>query len=248
MLITTKGVVIRERRSRENDKFIDVLTSDYGIIEISAKGAQKVGGKNNASTQLFAYSNFCVQKRGERYYLNSSEPIHIFYPIRTDIEKTALASYFSEIVKYAVPSEQPSSDVLRLLLNSFHFMAEGTKELSFLKSVFELRLMADIGMMPDVIGCKECRKYDSDEMFFCIQEGKLICGNCRSQGVFTDEAVKINGTLLHAIRYIVLTELEQLWNFKLSEACQKSLNYITENYLLTHIGKRFPTLDFYKSL
>lgn len=248
MLITTKGVVIRERRSRENDKFIDVLTPDNGIIEISAKGAQKVGGKNNASTQLFAYSNFCVQSRGERYYLNSSEPIHIFYPIRTDIEKTALASYFSEIIKYAVPSEQPSADILRLLLNSFNFLAEGTKELSFLKSVFELRLMADIGMMPDVIGCKECRRYDSDKMFFSITEGKLLCGDCYEQGIPIENIVQINGTVLHTIRYIVLSELEQLWNFKISEQCQKSLNYITENYLLTHLGKHFPTLDFYKSL
>lgn len=131
MLITTKGVVIRERQSRENDKFIDILTPDLGIIEISAKGAKKISSKNSASTQLFAYSNFCVQKRTERYYLNSSEPIHIFYPIRTDIEKTALAAYFSEVIKYAVPSEQPSADVLRLLLNSFHFMTEDSKPLSF---------------------------------------------------------------------------------------------------------------------
>lgn len=247
MLITTKGVVIRERRSRENDKFIDVLTPDYGIIEISAKGAQKVGGKNNASTQLFAYSIFCVQQRGERYYLNSSEPIHIFYPIRTDIQKTALASYFSEIIKYAILSEQPSSEILRLLLNSFHFLSDGTKELPFLKSVFELRLMADIGMMPDIIGCKECRKYDSDKMFFCIGEGKLLCGDCLKQGA-SENIVYINGTLLHTIRYIVLSELEQLWNFKISDVCQKALSSITENYLLTHLGNHFQTLDFYKSL
>lgn len=103
-------------------------------------------------------------------------------------------------------------------------------------------------MMPDVIGCKECRKYDDDDMFFCISEGKLLCGDCFKHSGISGDTVQINSSLLHTIRYIVLSELENLWNFKISEQCQNSLSHITENYLLTHLGKRFSTLDFYKSL
>ena len=34
MLITAMGVVISERNYGENDKFIDILTAEYGIVEI----------------------------------------------------------------------------------------------------------------------------------------------------------------------------------------------------------------------
>ena len=41
MLITTAGVVIRERQIGENDKFVDILTEKNGVIEVSVKGVKK---------------------------------------------------------------------------------------------------------------------------------------------------------------------------------------------------------------
>ena len=92
MLITTYGIVIRERNVGENDKFIDVLTSDLGVIELSAKGVKKITSKSFSSAQLFAYSKFCLNKKNDRYYINSAEPVRIFYDIRLDVENFALAS------------------------------------------------------------------------------------------------------------------------------------------------------------
>ena len=50
MLITAEGLVIAERSYGEADRFIDVLTAEYGVVEICVKGARKLTGKNNAST------------------------------------------------------------------------------------------------------------------------------------------------------------------------------------------------------
>ena len=133
MLITVTGLVIAERNLGESDKFIDVLTAEYGVVEICAKGARKITGKNNASTQLFAYGKFCFSKRGERFYLNSSEPIRVFYNLRLDMKKLALAEYFIEISKYCVTTGQSAKDAMSLLLNSLHFLSEGTRSCEFLK-------------------------------------------------------------------------------------------------------------------
>ena len=89
-MIIQEGIVLRERLVGEHDKFLDVLTKNSGIIEITAKGAGKIGGKSRSSAQLFAYSKFCLNKKGDRYYLNSAEPIHIFYGLRDSLEKIAL--------------------------------------------------------------------------------------------------------------------------------------------------------------
>ena len=51
----TEGIVLKERIVGEQDKFIDILTKEHGLMEISVKGARKINGKSGSSAQLFAY-------------------------------------------------------------------------------------------------------------------------------------------------------------------------------------------------
>ncbi|MGN0689493.1 MAG: DNA repair protein RecO [Oscillospiraceae bacterium] len=245
MLITTYGIVIRERSIGENDKFIDVLTKDLGVIELSAKGVKKITSKSFSSAQLFAYSKFCLNKKNDRYYINSAEPVHIFYNLRLDVESFALASYFCEIILHTITSEQSANSVTRLFLNTLYFLEEGKHPKCLLKSIFELRLVSEIGMMPDILACHSCLCYQTPVMYFKIDKGMIFCENCYNRA---GDAVEINSSVLHAIRYICLTDFEKLWSFKLSDNAQKSLSQITEKYILSHTERHFKTLDFYKEL
>lgn len=247
MLITVSGLVICERQIGENDRIIEILTSEYGIIQVSAKGAKKITGKNNSSTQLFAYSEFCFNERNGRYYLNSSEPKSIFYELRLDVKKLALACYFAELVRYTVTSHQSAKDIMRLMLNSLHFLCKDKKSCELLKSVFELRLCSEIGMLPQLIGCRECYRYEADEMYFIIDKAMLLCGDH-----FFDEEnycnIRVSNGLVNAMRYICLSDMDKLFNFRVSQETQEKLTEITEKYIQIHLSKNFKTLDFYKSV
>jgi len=250
MLITVKGLVIAERDVGENDRFIDVLTAEYGSVEICVKGARKMTGKNNSSTQLFSYGTFCYNKRGDRYYLNSSEPIKIFYGLRLDMKKLSLASYFAELAGYCVTEGQSARDVMRLLLNSLHFLSEGLRSCEFLKSVFEMRFMTEIGMLPQLIGCRDCYKYEADEMYFMIDRACLLCGEHFRRRGFEENYyhVEITKTVLHALRFICLSDMNRIFNFKIGEQSQELLNEVSEKYILTRLSCGFKTLDFYHSI
>ena len=207
--MTTMGVVIGERAYGENDKFIDVFTKDYGIIEVTVKGGRKLNSKNSASTALFAYSKFCVSNRGERYYLNSSEIENTFYNLRLDIKKLALASYFAELLKYTVlsyDSDKAYEIILKLLLNTLYYLEKDTHNIMLLKSIFELRLLSEIGLIPNLIGCSICNVYSHSKMYFDIQEGKLYCGDCfsKSEGY---NIIALNESTLSALRHISLADL-----------------------------------------
>ena len=247
MLITTEGIVIRERFTGENDKFVDILTKNNGIIEISVKGAKKITSKNSSSTQLYTYSKFCFSTRRDRYYLNSSEPVKTFYNIRLDVVKFALASYFSELIKFAVVAEQQSENVLRLFLNSMHYLSDSDRSVSLLKSIFELRLMAEIGLMPDLVACSQCAEYSSDNNYFFIDQGNFLCENCYS-GLTSNNVILINKTVLHTLRYIIYSEFDKLFNFKIGDNIQKTVSIISEDYVTVQLNRNFKTLEFYKSL
>lgn len=247
MLLTTKGVVLREKTVGEADKFIDVLSEDQGLIEFCVRGVKKISSRHTAATQVFAYSVFCGDQKGDTYFLRSAEPISIFYPLRTEVSRFALASYLSEVLRYAVTTNEPAREVLRLLLNTLHFLSEGKKSVPLLKSIFELRLLSDIGMMPEVVGCHQCGAYSAKAMYLIVEKGILFCSDCyqyRPDRV----AEELDPSLLHALRYITLTDFDKLWSFQLSPAAESRLGRISEEYLLSHLGRGFQTLDFYQSM
>ena len=66
-MMIIEGLVLKERPVGEQDKFVDILTKEKGIIELSVKGGRKINGKSGSSTQVFAYTRFCYDKRGENF-------------------------------------------------------------------------------------------------------------------------------------------------------------------------------------
>lgn len=246
-MITTDGVVLRERTQGEIDKFIDVLTDDMGIISICVKGGRKLSSKNSSATQLFSYSKFCYNQKGERNILNSSEIISSFFNISSDIEGLALASYYSELLRYSSLENIPSTNVKRLLLNCLYYLDNKERSVEFLKLLFEFRLVCEIGLIPNLIGCCECYEFQSNSMYFDILNGKLYCSECFDKEL-DYHTIRISDSELHVLRHIALTDFNRLFNFKISDELQSSVGKITEKYTLAHFDHDFKTLKYYKSI
>ena len=140
-MIITEGIVLKERTVGEQDKFIDILTKESGVIELSVKGARKINGKSGSSTQLFAYSRFCYDKKGERLYLNSAEPIHIFYGLRSSLTGISLASYFAEVLRYITRENNDEAALLLLAFQSLRALESGRIPARLIRAVFEIRTL-----------------------------------------------------------------------------------------------------------
>ena len=80
-MLTTKGLVLRERSLGENDKFLDILTDGAGLLEVLARGVKKQNAKNASVSHSFCYAEYCLSDSGGRYVLNSAEPIRTFYGV-----------------------------------------------------------------------------------------------------------------------------------------------------------------------
>lgn len=246
-MTTVEGIVLKERSVGEQDKFIDILTRESGVLEVSVKGAKKINGRSGSSSQLLAYSRFCIDKRGNYLYLNSAEPIHIFYGLRDSLKKISLASYFAEVLRFCIRPEAQNGDVMRLMLNCLHYLENGERDEKMLKAVFELRLMSETGYMPDVVACRSCGAYEPEELFFCIADGGFYCADCFDSGA-SAEHMNIKLPVLSAVRHIVLSDFDRLFNFRVSDGTQERLSALAESYMLTHLERSFGTLDFYKSI
>lgn len=249
MLITTEGAVISVRDAGDNDRFITILSPEMGLVDISVKGAKKLNSKSNSSTQLFACAKYCFNERSGRYYLNSCEPVKTFYGLRLDMQRLSLASYMAEIISYTVTSGQSANDVYRLFMNSLYLLSEKGADCAFVKFVFEMRIAADLGMMPNLLGCDECYRSDCT-LCFLIKRGIFLCyDHMETRVVYHDKYnVDVTAGMFEAIRFVCLSDMSRIFNFRVSGDALLKLGYISELYAQVHFDRHFKTLDFYNSI
>ena len=245
----TDGIVLKTFPCGDNGLYLKLLTPEMGIIDVTARGVKKQNASNKAVSQLFCAAAYSISISKGRYYVNSGEIKNSFFGISGDIERLALASYMSEVLRAAVTENQSANDIYRLLANTFYMLSKGTLPCEQLKFIFEMRLMGDIGFLPDVIGCAECYKTEKN-MYFLPLEGKFYCPVHAFSAGYSGETqmLPLTDSAVEAMRFVLFTPIDRLFNFKLADKSLKQAADASENYLLCRMERGFQTLDFYKSV
>ena len=242
MLIQTKAIVIKENNVGETDRLVTLLTEKAGVIRAFARGARNVKSKALSATRLFCYSEMSIWASADKFVIREAEPKEVFFGLREDIAKIALAQYFAQLMIELAPAEENAADYLKLLLNTLHFLEQGSKPPAQLKAILELRLLSMAGYMPALEACAGCGAFESKTMFFFPQSGQLFCENCHKGG----QAVSIS--VVTAMRYILYSDFQKVFSFTLTDEALGELENISERFLLEQTDKRFPTLEFYKTV
>ena len=242
-LITQKGLVLHETVYSESDKIIDILT-EHGIRTVRVRGVRKAGSKYAAATQVFSYCEFCLQKTRGRYFLDSAAPLNLFYPLRTDLVLLALAAYFAELTK-AAATDQPQPEILRLFLICLHYLSEQKREPAQIKAAFELRLMTEIGLMPNLICCAECCEFMPEQPVLRIDKSDMVCAECAE--TVGNEKMITQAALL-AARHVVFSDLDKVLSFRVSGHSLRLFAQYAEQYTIYHLERSFSTLRYYKDV
>lgn len=239
----TKGLVIREQTIGESDRLVTLLTADYGLVRAFVRGAKQVKNRLASSTSLFAYSDFSLYRGRDAFSVDNASPIEVFFDLRKDIERLAVAQYFAQLAYELAEEEQPAPEMLSVLLNSLHLLCNSNKDIRIIKAVVEMRFLSLSGYMPNILACANCSVYETDVMYFDTLDGCIYCENCGRAG-----AIACPKNVITAIRFICLTEPKKIFSFSLSEDNIRLLSDISEKYLLTRLQRKLPTLEFYKGI
>ncbi|MBQ3073654.1 MAG: DNA repair protein RecO [Ruminococcus sp.] len=247
MKISTDGLIIRQQNIGEQDKLVTILTRDLGVVRAFVRGAKNIKSSKSAPTSLLCYSGFNIFEGKDKYIVDDASVKEMFFDLRSDVEKVALAQYFCELASLVCPEGQNCEKQLSLILNALYLITKGNRPQSLIKACVELRLLSLSGYMPDLVMCRECGEYSGDTMYFLLATGTIQCGDCFLKSPKSN-ALPMDATLLHAMRHIVFSEDKKLFAFNLPEKALESLSYITESYTLRVLEKDLKTLHFYKTI
>ncbi|MCK9479960.1 MAG: DNA repair protein RecO [Firmicutes bacterium] len=240
MIVTVKGLIIKETKFGEGDKIITILTPDFGIIQAVAKGARSYKSKFLAGSQLFCYTNFGLTKRGKMFSLSFAEPIHTFYEIRKSVEKISLSVYFCELLSEVCTDSHQADAALRLALNTL-FKLSKNDNLAQIKASFELRLISDAGFTPELSCCVKCGRTGHFNLFSANDGGVQCCDCCGSGNALSAGTIR-------AISHIITCELKKVFAYEADENVLFELEHTAENYILCQIGRLPQSLKYYQKL
>ncbi len=242
---TTQGLVIKEMNVGENDRLVTLFTKEYGILKAYVPGAKSIKSKRSSASSLLTYSSFSITRKGEIYRITEASAIASFFTMGADIQVISLCQYFCELSSVFVDRMNPNEEFLRLILNSLHFLTKEKADPSLIKAITEFRIAVISGYMPNLLGCDNCGKFEDSIMFFSLDNGSLVCGECKGE---TEGLIPLDRTSLSSLRHIAFSEFKKLYSFEIPKKSAAELSKITEKYLVHQTDYKFKTLDFYNSV
>ena len=244
MYLTIRAIVLRVTDYNDRDALLTVLSRDHGKLTIKARGLRRKNSPLTAPCQLLAFGEFTLFEYKGQYTINEAHSVELFSPLRRDLDKLSLGTYFAQAAEVISQEDLPNPELQSLLLNCLYALSHLDMNQWKVKAVFELRAACLAGYMPDLFGCHNCGNQNPDR--FDISEGLLECHACRSVG--GGIRMPVTPTVLEVMRYVCLCEPKRILSFKIDPENLEKLCNLTEAYLTTQLERGFATLDFYKSL
>ncbi len=227
-IIKTKGIIIAENFVNDYDKILVMLTPNLGKISCSAKGARKTKSTLLASTQFLCFGEYILYKNptSDIYLINSCDIIEVFYNIRIDLEKLEKVSEITKMIQKVTTENEDNYKILQLYLNTLYVISEKEKNMDLVISTFKMRLLAILGLAPNIIKCVECGKTEKLN-FFSFKNNGFKCSECSKQD---KGGMNILEVTKNAIQYSICSNPKKLYSFEIPLEAIKEFKIVADLY------------------
>jgi DNA repair protein RecO len=151
MIESASGLILRTRRLTETSLIVHWLTPNLGRLATVAKGAFRPKSPFRGKLDLFYVADFSFvrSRRSELHTLREVSIRETFPAIRRELGRVQQASYAAALVEQVTEPETPLPEIFELVQDSLNLLAETTPQ-SHLVFAFELKLLAELGLEPDL--------------------------------------------------------------------------------------------------
>lgn len=250
--VTVTGMILSAQASKEYDRRLVILTKELGKISAFANGVRRPTVAMSGVSQPFVFGKFTVFAGKNSYTLQNAEVENSFGGMRDDLEAMAYGLYFCEFAETVTREGIPAKEELKVLYRSLSALLKTSIDRELVRAVFEMRMLAVGGIMPQVYECVSCRSKE-ELIWFSAPAGGCICRKCARNNGFGAEYEgrplwSVHPSTLYTMQFILSSPIESLYTFKVSEHVLNELQEILKQFLAIHIGKNFKSLDWLNSI
>ncbi len=241
----TDAIIIKTAPFRSSSLIVTFFTPLHGKIRAVAKGVHKEGERRGAHFELFTHTEivFYEKKRSDLHLISDAAIIESHDAIRNRLDTIAYASYFCELVDTLTEIHDPHPAIFELLKTCFHYLP--VMPPSRLSSIFETKLLREMGWIPYLENCLHCGVKSLESGYFSIRQGALLCERCRiqDQAAFPVDAGALSGLRLYSTR-----DISEGLNHPLTAPAESQIHMLITQFFNYHINKPLNSKKFIDSL
>lgn len=239
MIEKVEGIVINEKAYGETSKIINIITREYGIIGIIAKGARTLKSEFRTTTTKLSYGYFnIIYKSGKLSTLVSVDIINPLKNIIRDIEKISYSSLILELTEQVI--KQTHQNIFDIMISGILKINENYDPLVIL-NIIELKYLDCLGVMPILDKCSVCSS-TSNIVTLSSDKGGYVCKNCRSnERILNEKTIKL-------IRLFYYVDISKISKLEVSDSSKKEINEFLDMYYDRYTGLYLRSKSFLKNL
>ena len=158
MIITTEGIVLRQRKIANNRRMIVLFTKRYGKLSAGTSINEKSRSRSALALRPFTYAEYDIFKGRESYSINSASVSRSFFSIGEDVDRFMAASAFIEYLDKVLAEGEPAPKLFDLSLEFLQSVSQSKSSVDTLLFAFIFKTFRMLGVAPELGCCVDCGK------------------------------------------------------------------------------------------
>lgn len=223
---TVKGIVLKTKDYKDNDKLLTILTLEKGKILVKARGVKKAKSKLKAFCQSFCFADFELVESNGGYILSGVNEIENFYNLTTDIDKFGYAFCVLELLDKICVENQEYVSLFIESLKCLQQMSCSTLNPKMCLIKFFLNLLNYEGFNFNLNKCLNCKTpLISNVVYLDLNKGEMLCPACK-----TYDSIEVEKSVFSTIKIVSEYGYEKLLTVKIKEnILDKAINVLVKN-------------------
>lgn len=238
-VINVEGIIINTKNYGDTSKIIDILTKEYGIIGVIAKGCKSLKSNLRSVTDKLTYATFTIYfKKDKLSILSEASIINNFSNIKKDIEKISYASFLLDLTNQ-VYKQCEDNNLYDLLISALIKINNNFNPL-IITNIIELKYLEYLGVMPNINGCSICGS--KNVITLSSDKGGYLCSKCHTnEPIVSDKTIKL-------VRMYTLVDISKISKLDLSKDIVYEVNNFIDDYYDRYTGLYLKSKTFLKKL
>jgi len=249
--VSSPAIMLRTIQYGDYDSIVTFFALEYGKVSLIAKGARKSRKRFAGVLELFSELNVTWTQGRNRGlpFLQEAVVVCPFEHLRTNISRTAYASYWCELVYRWMQQGQKQPAVYQLLEHVLNALNAGNISEEVLHVAFQLHFMQMNGFGPTLDRCIGCQRpldqFPEAGVSFKVKQGGISCTAC---GPCKPGELPISkGTVKH-LHWVLNTPLINLHRIRFSKQAVRESCRLLEAFIPCHLGQETKSLKLLKEL
>jgi DNA repair protein RecO (recombination protein O) len=231
---TAEAIVLSTTDVGEEDRILNFLTRDHGLVRAGASGARSLKKGRSAPLDLFVRTEldlYASRKEGKLKRVRSVRVLEPFLGIRADYQKLCAASYMGQTLAHCIQEDDPAPGAYNLILSCLRDLEVGSEPYRVLL-LFEVRILAELGLMPELDSCLGCLEKIENGAQLDARRGGMVHDHCCG----TEVGPGLAAGDLATLRFLSTRELDHTRKLRVGKEDARRIFELVHLFAVHHLG------------